>query len=401
MISSLIKMISVSEAKHIIRNNIESLTPVTVDLQNAFGLVLAEDVFATVDIPAFNQSSMDGYAFIYADFKDGKMLEIAGEVPAGATKTFENVTGKAVRIFTGAPVPAGADTVVMQEKVTAENNTLTILDDQIAEGNNVRPVGAEIKSGELALQKETFLSPAAVGFLAGIGVSEVKVFPAPTVTIIVTGNELQQPGKPLQPGQVYDSNSLTLKAALNQLHVFNIHILFAEDNIDTLQKELANALQISDMVLLTGGVSVGDYDFVLQAAVLNGVEKIFHKVKQRPGKPLFFGKKQKKVIFGLPGNPSSVLTCFYEYVIPAIEQLTKRRDIIKVKQHVLGKSYSKKTSLTHFLKGKKQENIVYPLDAQESFRLSSFANANCLISLPEDKEEFEAGERVEVHLLPL
>ena len=394
-------MISVTEAKQIIQNNIEPLTPAAVALQDAAGLVLSEDVFASVDIPAFIQSSMDGYAFKFADFAQGKTLEITGEVPAGVNKSFEDLTGKTVRIFTGAPVPEDADTVVMQEKVKVLNKSLLIEDEQIVKGNNVRPVGAEIKSGDLALKKETFLFAAALGFLAGIGVSQVRAFPKPAVTIIVTGRELQQIGNPLQPGQVYDSNSLMIKAALQQLHIFSIEILFADDDIEIVKKALKKALQTSDVVLLTGGVSVGDYDFVVQAAESCGVEKLFHKVKQRPGKPLFFGKKESKVIFGLPGNPSSVLTCFYEYVIPAIEQLTMRRNIIKTEQQTLGKAYSKKTSLTHFLKGKKEDNIVFPLDAQESFRLSSFANADCLIVLPENKEEFKKGDLVEVHLLPL
>lgn len=394
-------MISVTEAKQIIQNNIEPLTPAAVALQDAAGLVLAEDVYASIDIPAFIQSSMDGYAFKFADFAQGKTLEITGEVPAGVNKSFEDLTGKTVRIFTGAPVPEDADTVVMQEKVKVLNKSLLIEDEQIVKGNNVRPVGAEIKSGDLALKKETFLSPAALGFLAGIGVSQVRAFPKPAVTIIVTGRELQQIGNPLQPGQVYDSNSLMIKAALQQLHIFSIEILFADDDIEIVKKALKKALQTSDIVLLTGGVSVGDYDFVVQAAELCGAEKLFHRVKQRPGKPIFFGKKENKVIFGLPGNPSSVLTCFYEYVIPAIEQLTMRRNIIKTERQTLGKAYSKKTSLTHFLKGKKEDNIVFPLDAQESFRLSSFANADCLIVLPENKEEFKKGDLVEVHLLPL
>jgi molybdopterin molybdotransferase len=394
-------MISVSEAKQIIRNNIEPLTPVTVPIQQASGLVLAEDIYASLDIPAFNQSSMDGFAFCYNDYKEDKRLEIAGEVQAGVNKSFQDLTDKAVRIFTGAPVPAGTDTVVMQEKVTVDNKSLLIQDKQLIKGSNVRPAGAEIKSGDLALPAETFLSPAAIGFLAGIGIAAVSVFPKPTVTIIVTGKELQQPGTPLQPGQVYESNSITLKAALHQLHIFDIEILFADDEINILRKALETALQKTDIVLLTGGVSVGDYDFVLQAAELCGVEKLFHKVKQRPGKPLYFGKKQTKIIFGLPGNPSSVLTCFYEYVIPALERLTMRKNIIKKEQQMLGKSYNKQTSLTHFLKAKKEGNIVYPLGAQESFRLSSFANANCLICLPEDKDEFIEGDLVEVHILPL
>ena len=394
-------MISVSEAKNIVRTNTEPLIPVTVPLQQAAGLVLAEDIFASVDIPAFNQSAMDGYAFAFGDYSAANTLQIAGEVPAGVSVNFENVAGKAVRIFTGAPVPKGADTVVMQEKTTVENNCLLILDEQLVQGSNVRQKGSEIKAGALGLQKGTFLSPAAIGFLAGIGVAQLKVYPKPAVTLIVTGKELQQPGKPLQAAQVYESNSLTLRAALQQLHIFKIEVIVVDDDIDVLQKTLRESLQTSDIVLLTGGISVGDYDFVLQAAEWCGIEKKFHKIKQRPGKPLYFGKKQATTIFGLPGNPSSVLTCFYEYVIPAIEEMTMRKGIIMTEQLILGKAYSKKTGLTHFLKGKKEGNFVYALDAQESYRLSSFANADCLICLPENKEEFNDNDLVEVHILPV
>lgn len=394
-------MISVNEAKDIVRNNIKLLTPVTIPLQEASGYVLANPIYASIDIPAFPQSAMDGYAFSFNDFSPGQRLEIAGEVPAGINKVFNNLSGKAIRIFTGAPVPKGADTVVMQEKVAVENTALLILDEQLVKGSNVRPMGLEIKAGTLALPSGTFLSPAALGFLAGTGVSEVKVYPKPRITIIVTGKELQTPGKPLLPGQVYESNSVTIKAVLQQLQIINLEAVLVDDDLGILKNALEDALLTSDVVLLTGGISVGDYDFVLQATEHCGVEKLFHKIKQRPGKPLYFGKKEEKVVFGLPGNPSSVLTCFYEYVILAIEGLTGRKDIIKVKQLQLDKVFTKKTSLTHFLKGLYNGKTVSPLDAQESFRLSSFARANCLIVLEENKEDFNEGDEVEVHLLPL
>lgn len=394
-------MISVNEAKDIIRNNIEPLTSVTIPLQQASGYVLAEDIYASIDIPAFPQSAMDGYAFSFSNYKSGQRLEIAGEVPAGVNKTFDSLSQKAIRIFTGAPVPDGADTVVMQEKVAVENKELLILDEQLVKGSNVRLKGSEIESGALALPSGSFLLPAALGFLAGIGVSEVKVVSKPRVTIIVTGKELQNPGKPLLPGQVYESNSITIKAVLKQLQITDAAAVLVDDDLEILKNALQDALLNSDVVLLTGGISVGDYDFVLQAAGQCGVEKLFHKIKQKPGKPLYFGKKEEKAVFGLPGNPSSVLTCFYEYVIPAIEGLTGRKDIIKVKQLPIAKAFTKKTGLTHFLKGLYNGKSVNPLDAQESFRLSSFARANCLIVLEENKEDFSEGDMVEVHLLPL
>ena len=393
-------MISVIEAKKIISENVSSLEPITLLLQESGGLILAEDVYASIDIPAFPQSSMDGYAFSFEGWKKHKRLKIAGEVAAGSNETFTLTPSNAVRIFTGAAVPAGADTVIMQEKIQVENGELKIDDETIQQGNSVRLKGSEIKDGELALEKESALSPAAIGFLAGIGITEVKVYPNPSITIIITGNELQQPGETLQHGQVYESNSFALKAVLQQLHINDIKILYATDKPEVVTGTLKKALAQADVVLLTGGISVGDYDFVLQAATECGVEKLFHKIKQRPGKPLYFGKKENKLVFGLPGNPSSVLTCFYQYVIPALEKLSKRKIGLQTLQVPLERSFKKVTGLTHFLKGFYDGKTAAPLDAQESFRLSSFAKANCLIQVDEDTTALKEGELVDVYLLP-
>ncbi len=290
-------MISVAEAKKIISENVTALTPVSFPLQQSVGLTLAEDVHASIDIPAFPQSSMDGYAFSFNDWQKNKKLKIAGEVAAGNNEIFALAPGNAVRIFTGAAVPPGADTVVMQEKIKTVNGELIIEDDSIQVGNSVRPKGSEIKAGALALEKGSVLSPAAIGFLAGIGVADVKVYPNPSISIIITGNELQQPGKTLQHGQVYESNSFTLKAVLQQLHIDHVEVFYATDKPEIVTSTLEKALQQSDVVLLTGGISVGDYDFVLQAANECGVEKLFHKVKQRPGKPLYFGKRNNQLVF--------------------------------------------------------------------------------------------------------
>ncbi|HKC36074.1 MAG TPA: gephyrin-like molybdotransferase Glp [Chitinophagaceae bacterium] len=398
-------MISVSEAKKIISENVIALTPLLVSLQESGGLILAEDIYATTDIPAFPQSSMDGYAFSFDGWKQHKKLKIAGEVAAGSNETFFLAPANAVRIFTGAAVPSGADTVIMQEKVKIDSSPgsegeLIIEDETLQSGNSVRPKGSEIKAGALALEKRSVLSPAAIGFLAGIGITEVKVYPNPSISIIITGNELQQPGKPLEHGQVYESNSFALKAVLKQLHFENIQILFATDKREIVTDTLKKALQQSDVVLLTGGISAGDYDFVLQATTECGVEKLFHKVKQRPGKPLYFGKKENKLVFGLPGNPSSVLTCFYQYVTLALEKLSKRKIGLQTLKILLAKPFQKNTGLTHYLKGFYDGKTAMSLDAQESFRLSSFAKANCLIQIDEDITSLKEGELVDVYLLP-
>ena len=382
-----------------IRANATALTPVTVTLQQAVGRVLATDVVALTDIPAFEQSAMDGYALSFAGYELHKTLTIQGEVPAGAAELLVLQGNQATRIFTGAPVPAGADTVVMQEKVEVKNGQLHILDDQLKPGLNVRAIGSEIKAGELMLSKGDKLTPAAVGFLATTGVSEVLVYPTPVMSIIVTGNELQQPGRALLHGQVYECNSFQLRAALKLLQIEEVPVFEAKDDPQVVKDTLKYALENSDVVLLTGGVSVGNYDFVPEAAAACGVVTLFHKLKQRPGKPLFVGTKGKKWVFGLPGNPSSVLTCFYEYVIPALEQLMQLKPVVPAIKVPLSKAYTKTAALTFFLKGYYDGQTVAPLDSQESYRLRSFAMANCLLVLPEEKMEYNVGEEVEVHLI--
>lgn len=393
-------MISVAEAKNIIRENTGTLVPVKLSLTEAAGLVLADDVFAASPVPPFPQSAMDGYAFSFKQWQINKKLKIAGEAAAGSKEALAIGPAMAARIFTGAVVPSGADTVVMQEKVIVENGELIIQDENIAAGANVRNKGAEIESDALALEKDTVLSPAAIGLLTGVGVTEATVYPDPSITIIVTGNELQQPGKPLQYGQVYESGSVTLTAALQQLNFHKITVVYAEDDPELITAKLKAALQQSDLVLLTGGVSVGDYDFTVQATESCGVQQLFHKIKQRPGKPLYFGKKENKLVFGLPGNPASVLTCFYQYVLLALEKLSWRKVALQMIKAPLVKPFQKAAGLTHFLKAYYDEKTVMPLGAQESFRLSSFAKANCLVQIDEEVTTYKEGESVDVYLLP-
>ena len=386
-------MISVAEAKKIIADNKLTLPAVELPLQDAAQLRLAENVYSKVDVPAFTQSSMDGYAFVYADYQSKKGLLVNGEMQAGSKKAFNLAAGHAARIFTGAPLPGNADTVIMQEKVRLENNELIIDDINLQPGNSVRAKGAAIKAGELALPKNSLLSPGAIGFLAGMGISHVTVFDRPRVSIILTGNELQQPGKDLRFGEVYESNSFALRSILRALQITDVKIYSADDELEQVKQVLSKALSSSDLVLLTGGVSVGDYDFVIAAAAACGIHQLFHKIKQRPGKPLYFGRKENKLVFGLPGNPSSVLTCFYEYVLPALQA-----DLM-VLRVPLAKSFQKPAGLTHFLKGWYNDKTVMPLDAQESYRMSSFAVANCLIKVEEETTVCNEGELAEIHLL--
>lgn len=394
------EFIHVAEAKRLIKENIEALSSTKVSLKDAAGLILAEDIFSLTDVPPFDQSSMDGYALNFQGWQGFKDLIVDGEVQAGKVESIPMPPQNTRRIFTGAAVPPGADTVVIQEKVLLENGKLVIKDTNLIKGLNVRIQGSEAKAGELALEKSSLLTAAAVGFIAGLGIRELRVYPRPAVSIILTGNELQEPGKPLEHGQVYESNSYALIAALKQAGISDIKTFKSEDSLETLIKVLKEAMEQTDAVLLTGGVSVGEYDFVIRAANANRIEQIFHKIRQKPGKPLYFGKKEKKCIFGLPGNPASVLSCYYQYVLPALGVLSNRDTGLKQLKVPLAESLKKPLGLTQFLKGFFDGSKVRSLNAQESFRLSSFAKANCLIQLDADQSEYNEGDLVEINLLP-
>lgn len=392
-------MITYQEAIDIICQRTQALTPIIKPISDTLGLVLAEDIYSPIDIPGFDQSAMDGYALCLGNEAVKPSYIIGGEVAAGDAPSDVIDTNIAVRIFTGAAVPKGFDTVVMQEKTKLEDGNLMITDDHITSGQNVRLQGAEIKSGTLALPKGSFLTPASIGYLAGMGISEVSVFPKPKVALIITGNELKQPGEPLDIGQVYDANSYTLTAALHQKGISDIQVVWVRDDLDSLTEVLKVAIESSDLVLLTGGISVGKYDYVLEATQKNDVDVQFYKVKQRPGKPIYFGTKNKTLVFGLPGNPASVLTCFYVYVSLVIDLLSNHQKNNWTKA-VLTDDYEKNNGLIHFLKGHYVDGRVNFLGGQESFRLSSFAEANCLIRIDESATILAAGSEVDILLIP-
>lgn len=393
-------MISVSEAKNLVLENTELLGKQAISLYDATGLVLAEDIFAAIDVPSFDQSAMDGYALKFEDLKETKSLSIIGKIPAGVFPDFKVAPNSAVRIFTGSQIPEGCDTVVVQEKVTVNSNQLFVNDEQLKKGMNIRLKGSQTKKGNLALKAGTKITPGASGFLAGLGFNEVKVFKTPKVCIINTGKELIKPGQSLEPGKVYESNSYSLNAAISEFNIIPQTIICIDDDEATITESIKNNLSECDILIISGGVSVGDYDFVAKALDNCGVKCIFHKVKQKPGKPLYFGKINNTLIFGLPGNPAATLTCYYEYIVPAIKKMIGLDVNTETKIYLsLTAPFTKKAGLTFFIKGKILRNSVAPLHAQESYQMSSFAFADCLIQLDEARTEYNEGELLEVHLL--
>ena len=391
-------MIPVEAAKKIILT-VTKPTRVTCHLYEAVGLVLSTAVRSPVDLPLFDNSAMDGYALRYTDGAALLELEVIGEIAAGDPIASLPAGPFTYRIFTGAVLPEGADTVIQQELVSSVTGKVRIQTADLWLGRNVRKQGSELLQNEILLAEGLPLTPAAIGLLAAAGITEVEVYQQPKVAILITGKELKGTTAPLEAGQIYESNSYMLRAALQQVGIHTVNTFTVDDTLQDTIVQLQNALEVSDLVLLTGGISVGDYDFVREAALACGVIEQFYKVKQKPGKPLFFGTHASKSVFALPGNPGSALTCFYEYVLLYLAQVMKRPEWYDRRQVIFEGSYTKSAGLAHFLKGRFDGKKVINLAAQESFKLVSFAVANCLIFVPHDVLELQDGDLVDILML--
>lgn len=392
-------MLTVDEARALVIEHTKPLAPVETPLNKAQGLVLATPVLAPFDLPVFDNSAMDGYAI--GDLESASW-QVIGEIQAGddaATTTL--LPGQCVRIFTGAPAPASAAAVVMQEHVELTEASITLTGPAPKPGQHIRRQGEELKATDVALLNGTRLSPAGLGFMAMLGKATANVRPRPKVHLVTTGNELVAPGKPLGPGQIYESNSAALGAAAAQAGAAELKVFTVSDSLEATKTQLEEAISNADVLLISGGISVGDYDFVGAALEAIGVEKVFHKVLQRPGKPLFFGKRGNTLVFALPGNPASALVCFYEYVYPALRKLTGHQKLqLQAAEFPLRHSFQKKPGRAWFVRALASNEGVQSLEGQGSHMMRSFAEANALIFLPTEVESLPKGAPVEVHLLP-
>ena len=355
------------------------------------GGVLAKAVLAPADLPSFRQSSMDGYALCFN--AGASSYEVIGEVAAGSSEHYSLSPGQAVRIFTGARVPEDCDRVIMQELVSRTATSIQLNADT-REGQNVRAIGSQIRKGEIVLEAQTSLTPASIGLLASLGIATVSVIQRPRVAIVVTGNELVALGETKNEVQVYESNSLALQAALEGLGLEVAKVLYASDDPDQTVTRLAEALQEADLVLISGGISVGDYDYVADALKAIEVESIFYTVRQKPGKPLFFGKKGEKAVFALPGNPASTLSCFYVYVKRYLERVQGIE--VKELELILEAPIENRFGRALFVKAKRTGGSVTPIDEFNSATLMSFAKADALIYVPAETSRIEAYTTVKV-----
>lgn len=390
--------ITVQEAEKIIENEIFRTKSVEKPLLEALQDYAATPVYAPIDVPPFDNSAMDGYAFAYGDYADKKEIKIRYAIQAGDTRLPVLQSGEAARIFTGAMIPEGADTVVMQEQTSEENEILCIEEHAFGIGRNIRPKGSQSKKGDLILTENTLINSGTIGMLAGFGINKINVFSSPKTGIIVTGNELVEAGEPLKDGQIYESNAVTLQAALRELHIETQPPLRVRDDKELTFQSVKENLEKVDVLLITGGISVGEYDFVKESLEKSGVEMLFYKVRQKPGKPLFFGKKNNHYVFALPGNPASVLVCFYRYVQPFLKGLKGNPNPFGNRIITsLSNDFNKKDNLTHLLKGELQpDGTVIVLPNRESYKMDAFVRANCLVEISGEKQTVVNGEKVVV-----
>lgn len=391
--------ISVSEAKKIIETQIFRTVKVTLSILEAQGFYTSEPIFATLDVPPFDNSAMDGYGFRFDDLPDFSELKVTEIFPAGISKSdFVLSRGEAVRIFTGAKIPDGVDTVIMQEKTTRIDDRIQFNDDEISKGENIRLKGSQTKIGIKIIEENTLVNHAVIGFLAGFGIEKIAVYKKVKIGLLYTGNELMEIGKPLLDGEIYNSNTYTLQSALVEInHQFSF-INHVEDSEEATFSAIKNGLKSVDILLITGGISVGDYDYVKPALGKLGVSELFYKIKQKPGKPLYFGKLEEKFVFALPGNPASVFSCYHQYVKPFLFGCFGRKEFDVEQDFAISKSFVRKKNndQTQFLKAFYTKGRVQILNAQESYKMDSVAQANCLVEFTEGATEINIGEKVKI-----
>lgn len=400
-------MIGVIEAKKIIDLEAKKVKPEKIKLRiiNSLNYVLAENIKSKCFSPPFHQSAMDGYLL---DIKErGVVQEIdvepSFEIRAGGVDRIKKpLISKAIKIYTGAKIPRFGNVVVPQEDalLNAKQTKIIKTEKSFSPLDNVRLKGSHFRKGEVLLRKDQLMTPAKIALAAASGHDFVCVYKKPSISIIATGDELVMPGKNIRGSMIYESNTSMLCALLNEMGIFDVKIHRVKDKESSLLTCISRELKKSDIILVSGGISVGKYDFVEAVLKKLEVRELFYKVKQKPGKPLFYGKRNQTYVFGLPGNPAASLTCFYEYVKPFIAGITdSHANKPFFQQAVLLNTYTKKKGMTCFLKGKINNQGVEVLSDQESYKLTSFADANCIIVAPEGVESLNKGDSIEYHLI--
>ncbi len=399
-------MIPVDEALRRILQNLPAPAVETIDFRSAHGRVLAESLAATSDIPPFDKSAVDGFALRTADVRAVPVeLRCAGESRAGSGRGTELGPGEAVSIMTGAPVPDGADAVQMVEKThrSADGSRVTILNETLA-GENIIPRGSEASTGKVVLEAGRYVGPAEAAILATFGYRQLRVFRRPSVALASTGDELVEPDHTPGPSQIRNSNALSLAAQLQLLGLEAEYLGIARDDKAEIGRVIAEGLR-RDVLILTGGVSVGTYDFVEEFLLEEGLEVVFSGVAVRPGKPTVFARQGDKLVFGLPGNPISSFMSFELFVRPALERICgfASAGLFRVRGR-LSLSVKHKSERTSFIPARLGWNgdgwTIEPLPWRGSSDIIGFSRANGLLILPQDTKSIAEGEWVEAAILP-
>ena len=392
-------MISVRDAQiHVLSRVAAPVAPEVVSLTRGLGRVLSQDLRAPFDVPPADNSAVDGYAVTSADIPvDGaRELEVVADVPAGAVYEAALRPGEAIRIMTGAPMPAGADTVIPLERVTRADGRVRI--PPLAKGSNVRLRGEDVSSGTVVIEAGAVLRPQELGLIASLGLPEILVRRRPRVAILSTGDEIAEPGQPRRPGQIYDSNRFMLRSAVELCGGEVTDLGIAPDDRDRLRAQILEASRSADVVITSGGVSVGDYDLVKE--VLGELGTIdFWQVAMQPGRPLAAGRVGDAHFFGLPGNPVASMLTFALFVRPVLWKLGGRRQLSTRGFHArASEAMPKRRGRREFKRGvlSYQDDgwEVRTTGPQGSGIVSSMVAGNCLIVIEEDRGDVEPGDTV-------
>lgn len=400
-------MISLEDAREKILARVRHNASESVELSSSWGRVLAEDIYAAQDVPPADNSAMDGYAVRAADLKGaGKdslsRLKLVGEVAAGSTYKTEVRASEAVCIMTGAPIPEGADAVVPVEYTRQDENLVSFWLAPHA-GDNIRLAGEDIKQGDLVLHRGQPIAAAQLGILASLGLGRVEVVRRPRVAILATGDELLEVGEPATKQGIYNSNRYTLTAQVLDAGGEPVNMGIAPDNAEGL-KQVIEKTKDCQILITSGGVSMGKYDLVQNVLKELGLELIFWKVAIKPGKPTLFGSWDGRLVFGLPGNPVASMVTFEEFIRPAIYKMSGRKQVMPTYiEAELTEDIKKKLGRKHLLRvSLSLDNGRYyaaTTGPQGSGILSSMLGADGLLIMPEDLDFIRAGEKVTVQLL--
>ncbi len=400
-------MISENDARAKILEAVRPLPARKMSILEALDCFAAEDYFARLPLPMFDNSAMDGYAVIASDCsprdesvrpadKPGKHLRVIGEQPAGVDRQLRVSNGEAIRIFTGAPIPAGADAIVMQEDVTRNGDEI-VLNVDVDVNEFVRKRGCDLAEGQTIIAKGERIRATTLALLASQGFAEVMVGGEVRAAIISTGDELAKPGEKLRPGQIYDSNSILLQSLLERCRAVVTSAENCSDDSDSLRKAIQSAAE-NEILIVSGGVSVGEHDLVQSTLRQLGAKIDIWRVAIKPGKPFLFGQLGQCFVFGLPGNPVSAFVTFLQFVRPAILKMMGANNVDLPKTAAkLTVDLTNDSDRAHYFRGKLENGKFAPIGRQESHALFGLSRSNALLRV-ENGASFKAGEMVQVEV---